>query len=84
MLQIGTGISTKSDGFAIRNVQSHQLALRSVILGVMSEFSEDDVKGDKGRKNLAEALRDAINSKLKTLENFGGIEAVHFTSFVIA
>ena len=84
MLQIGIGISTKSDGITIRNVQSHQLALRSVILGVISEFSEDEVKGDEGRKKLAEALRDAINSKLETLEKFGGIEAVHFTSFVVA
>jgi len=68
----------------ISNLESHQLALRSVILGVISDFSDEDVKGETGRENLAEALRDAINSKLETLENFGGVESVHFTSFVIA
>ena len=65
------------------NVESHQLALRSVILGVISDFSEEDVKGAIGRDRLAGALRDAINSKLETLENFGGVEEVHFTSFVL-
>jgi flagellar FliL protein len=65
------------------NVEAHQLALRSVILGVISDFTEDGVKGATGRENLSGALRDAINMKLELLENFGGIEEVHFTSFVL-
>jgi len=84
MLQVGIGVSTIYDDTVISNLESHQLALRSVILGVISDFSDEDVKGETGRENLAEALRDAINSKLETLENFGGVESVHFTSFVIA
>ena len=35
------------------------------------------------REKLAAALRDGINGKLEMLENFGGIEEVHFTSFVL-
>ena len=83
MLQVGVGVSTQYDDTVMMNVESHQLALRSVILGVISDFSEDDVKGATGREKLADALRDGINGKLEALENFGGIEEVHFTSFVL-
>ena len=83
MLQVGVGLSTQYDDTVMMNVESHQLALRSVILGAISDFSEDDVKGAEGRLRLANALRDVINTKLEALENFGGIEEVHFTSFVL-
>ena len=83
MLQVGVGVSTQYDDTVMMNVEAHQLALRSVILGVISDFSEDDVKGATGREKLAAALRDGINGKLEMLENFGGIEEVHFTSFVL-
>ena len=83
MLQVGVGVSTQYDDTVMMNVESHQLALRSVILGVISDFSEDDVKGATGREKLAAALRDGINGKLEMLEKFGGIEEVHFTSFVL-
>ena len=83
MLQVGVGVSTQYDDTVMMNVESHQLALRSVILGVISDFSEDDVKGATGRDKLAAALRDAINGKLEVLENFGGVEEAHFTSFVL-
>ncbi len=83
MLQVGVGVSTQYDDTVMMNVESHQLALRSVILGVISDFSEDDVKGATGRDKLAAALRDGINARLEVLENFGGIEEVHFTSFVL-
>ena len=83
MLQLGIGVSTQYDDTVMMNVESHQLALRSVILGVISNFSEEDVKGSSGREMLAVSIRDAINGKLEALENFGGIEEVHFTSFVL-
>ena len=83
MLQLGIGVSTQYDDTVMMNVESHQLALRSVILGVISNFSEEDVKGSSGREMLSVSIRDAINGKLEALENFGGIEEVHFTSFVL-
>jgi len=82
-LQLGLGVSTQYDESVMANVESHQLALRSEILNVMSEFSEDDIQGKTGREALAKALADAINAKLMMLEDFGGIEEVHFTSFVL-
>ena len=82
-LQLGLGVSTQYDDEVITNVEDHQLALRSEILNVMSEFTEDDIQGKEGRENLARALADGINQKLMQLEDFGGIEEVHFTSFVL-
>jgi flagellar FliL protein len=83
MLQLGIGVSTQYDDTVMMNVDAHQLALRSIILGVISDFSEDQVRGGEGRELLADAPRDAINAKLEELENFGGVEDVHFTSFVL-
>ena len=83
MLQLGIGVSTQYDDTVMMNVDAHQLALRSIILGVISDFSEDQVRGGEGRELVADALRDAINAKLEELENFGGVEDVHFTSFVL-
>ena len=82
-VQVGIGVSTQYDESVMVNVEAHQLALRSEILNSMSEFSEQDVQGKAGRVLLAVALRDSINGKLMLLEGFGGIEEVHFTSFVL-
>ena len=82
-LQVGLGVSTQYDDTVMGNVEAHQLALRSEILNTMSEFSEDDVQGKDGREALAAGLRESINAKLVDLEDFGGIQEVHFTSFVL-
>ena len=82
-LQVGLGVSTQYDDTVMANVEGHQLALRSEILNTMSEFSETDIQGKSGREALALALRDSINLKLVDLEDFGGIQEVHFTSFVL-
>ena len=49
-LQVGLGVSTQYDDEVITNVEDHQLALRSEILNVMSEFSEEDIQGKEGRE----------------------------------
>ena len=82
-LQVAIGVSTQYDETVIRNVETHQLALRSEVLGVISEFTEEDVQGKEGRDAIALRMRDAINVRLEQLEGFGGIEGVHFTSFIL-
>ena len=81
-LQISVGVSTQYDDRVMANVEAHQLALRSEILGTMSD-SPKKASRKAGRQALAASLQDAINSKLEILENFGGIDEVHFTSFVL-
>ncbi len=83
MLQVGIGVSTQYDDSVMMNVESHELALRSTILGVLSEFAEEEIEGTNGKAALASALKEGINNKLILLENFGGIGEVLFTSFVL-
>ena len=83
MLQVGIGVSTQYDDTVMMNVESHELALRSAILGVLSEFGEEDIQGANGKAALASALKEGINNKLILLENFGGVGEVLFTSFVL-
>jgi flagellar FliL protein len=82
-LQAGIGVSTQYDDAVLANVETHQLALRSEILGTMSEFSEEAIQGKSGRDELAEAIENSLNKKLEELEGFGGVEYVHFTSFML-
>ncbi|MEZ7812689.1 MAG: flagellar FliL protein [Paracoccaceae bacterium] len=83
MAQLGIGVSTQYDESVMTNVDTHQLSLRSEVLAAVSEFSEEDVAGKAGRDQLAESIQNSLNTKLMELEGFGGIEHVHFTSFII-
>ena len=78
-LQISVGVSTQYDETVIENVESHQLALRSEVLGTVSEFSVEQIEGKTGRDELAEKIKDAMNERLEELEGFGGVEGVFFT-----
>ena len=82
-LQISLGVSTQYDDQVMANVDSHQLALRSEILTIMSTFSTQDISGREGKQKLADSLKNGINDVLMKVEGFGGVENVHFTSFVL-
>lgn len=82
-LQISVGVSTQYDETVIENVEKHQMALRSEVLGVIGTYSVEDIDGKMGRDQLADSIMEAINIKLLDLEGFGGVEGVHFTSFVL-
>ncbi len=83
MLQLSLALSTQNSDIVLINVEAHKLKLASVIIELIDNFSEDDIKGEKGRQLLANSIKDALNSELEELEGFGGIEGVHFTSFVM-
>ena len=82
-LQISLGVSTQYDEQVMVNVESHQLALRSEILGTMSDFTAEAISSREGKAELAESLKNGINKVLEGVEGFGGVENVHFTSFVL-
>ena len=82
-LQISLGVSTQYDEQVMANVDSHQLALRSDILTIMSTFSPADIAGREGTQKLEDSLKEGINNTLVKVEGFGGVENVHFTSFVL-
>lgn len=82
-LQLSVGVSTQYDETVIKNVETHQLALRSDILGVLSTFTEEQAASREGRDALAEEMKVAMNKRLEQLEGFGGVENVYFPSFVL-
>lgn len=82
-LQVQVGVSTQYDAQVITNVETHKLALQSDMLAVMATFTAEDLAGTAGRKRLADALKDAMNERLQSLEGFGGVEDVFFPSFMM-
>lgn len=82
-LQLSVGVSTQYDESVIKNVETHQLALRSDVLGVLSSFTEEEAGTKEGRDALALRMKDAMNKRLELLEGFGGVENVYFPSFVL-
>ena len=83
VMSIQISIMTRYDDRVFENVDKHEAALRSVVLDVLRQTTEADLVKPEFRKDLAIKIRDAINSLLEKLEDFGGIEEVFFTSFVV-
>ena len=82
-LQVSVGVSTQYDEKVMEVVDSHQLALRSEILSTISDFTEEDISGSEGKKNLSKRLIVVLNKKLESLDEFPGIEDVYFTAFIL-
>jgi len=83
VMQVTLTIMTHYDDRVIKNLKTHELALRAGILDVMRQKTDADLLRPDFRKALAEDLRLVINSLLEKYEGFGGIEEVMFTEFVV-
>ncbi len=76
-------IMTQYDEQVIMNIEKHEFALRSASLDVMRQHSEEDLKKPEFRVELAEKIRITMNALLERYEDFGGIDEVYFTEFVV-
>jgi len=83
VMQVTLTIMTHYDDRVIKNVKTHELALRAGILDVMRQKTESDLLKPDFRKALAEDVKLVINSLLEKYEGFGGIEEVMFSEFVV-
>ncbi len=83
VMQVTLTVMTHYDDRVIKNIKTHELALRAGILDVMRTKTEADIKDPDFRKQLAEEVRVVINSLLEKYEGFGGIEEVMFSEFVV-
>ena len=83
VIQVNLSIMTHYDERVFKNVKKHEAALRSAALDAMRQSTEADLNGPDFRKNLALKIRDEMNAVLTKYEDFGGIEEVFFTSFVV-
>ena len=83
VMSVQLAIMTHYDDRVFENVKKHDFALRSVIMDVMRQTQEPDIIKPEFRKDLAQKIRDAMNTLLEKYEDFGGIEEVYFTNFVV-
>lgn len=83
LLQVSLAASTRHDGRVIQWLGLHELAIRSAILVELADTPEEDVFSVEGKERLAQRLKDAINRVLEENEGFGGVDAVHFRSFIV-
>jgi len=74
---------TSYDERVFKNIEKHEFAIRGALLDVMRQYTEADVNRPEFRKELAEKLKDEANRVLTQYEDFGGIDAIHFTSFIV-
>ena len=83
VMSVQVAIMTRYDQRVIDNVKKHEFALRSVIMDVMRQTVDADLSKPEFRKELAGRIRDVMNTLLEKYEDFGGIEDVYFTSFIV-
>lgn len=83
VMQVQLALMTRYDERVFDNFMKHEFAIRSVTLDVMRQVTEADTTAPDFRVKLAENIREAMNAKLEEFEDFGGIEEIYFTTFVI-
>ena len=83
VMSVQLAVMTHYDERVFENVKKHEFALRSVIMDVMRQTQEAELAKPDFRKELGAKIRDAINTLLEKYEDFGGIEDVYFTNFIV-
>ena len=83
VMSVTLAIMTHYDDRVLGNMDKHEFALRSAALDVLRQVTEAEIEKPTFRIELAEKLRLALNAVLERYEDFGGIEQVLFTEFII-
>ncbi|MEQ1499722.1 MAG: flagellar basal body-associated FliL family protein [Novosphingobium sp.] len=83
LVQINIACSTRRDGRVLMWLKKHELAIRSEILVVLADTPEEDAFTPEGKERLQKRLTGAINKVLTETEGFGGVDQVHFKSFLV-
>ena len=83
LVQLSLAASTRRDGRVLMWMKEHELAIRSALLTVLADTSEDEITSVDGKERLQKRLTASINKVLTAEEGFGGIDDVFFRSFII-
>ena len=83
VMSVQIALMTRYDERVVENVKKHEFALRSVVMDAMRLTTEADLSKPDFRKELGIKIRDAMNTLLEKYEDFGGIEEIYFTSFIV-
>lgn len=83
VMQASVTLMTHYDQLVIDNVLGNEDAVRAAINEALSETTEADVAMPNFRAVVEERVRLNVNSMLERLEDFGGIESILFTEFLV-
>jgi flagellar FliL protein len=83
VMSVQLAVMTHYDDRGFENVKKHDFAIRSAVMDVMRQTTDADLVKPEFRKDMAVKIRDSINTLLEKYEDFGGIEEVHFTNFIV-
>ena len=83
VMVVQMAVMTHYDSRVFDNIKKHEFALRSAMLDLMRQTTDAEASKPEFRKELAVKLKDIMNALLEEYEDFGGIEEVMFTSFVM-
>jgi flagellar FliL protein len=83
LIQVSVAASTRRDGRVLMWQKEHELAIRSAILAVLADTTEDEASTIEGKARLQKRLTAAINKVLTDEEGFGGVDDVFFRSFIV-
>lgn len=83
VMQVQIAFMTHYDDRVIKNIEKHDFAIRSAVMDLMRQTKESELAQPNFREDLAERIRLQVNALLEKFEDFGGIEGVYFTSFVV-
>jgi len=83
VMSVQIAVMTHYDDRVFENVKKHDFAIRSAVMDVMRLTTDADLVKPDFRKELAVKIRDSMNSLLEKYEDFGGIEEIHFTNFIV-
>ena len=83
VMVVQIAVMTHYDNRVFDNVKKHEFAIRSGILDVMRQTTETEASRPDFRSELSAKIKVVMNDILMKYEDFGGIEDVFFTSFVM-
>ena len=83
VMSVQIAVMTHYDDRVFENIKRHDFALRSAVMDVMRMTTEADMVKPEFRKELAQKIKDAMNTLLEKFEDFGGIEDIYFTNFIV-
>ena len=83
VMVVQIAVMTHYDNRVFDNVKKHEFAIRSAILDQMRQTTEAEAGRPDFRSELAAKIKVVMNDILMKYEDFGGIEDVFFTSFVM-
>ena len=83
IMVVKVAVMTHYDSRVFDNVKKHEFAIRAAVLDVMRQSTEADVAKADFRIDMAAKIKVVMNEILMKYEDFGGIEDVFFTSFVM-